>query len=73
MSRFERYLTLWVAACIVVGITLGQLFPAVFQIIGGAQVAQPRPDVVDLFDVVLGGRLPPLLLCRRSRCVTQRR
>ena len=39
MSRFERYLTLWVAACIVVGITLGQLFPAVFQIIGGAQVA----------------------------------
>jgi ACR3 family arsenite transporter len=39
MSRFERYLTLWVAACIVVGITLGQIFPAVFRIIGAAQVA----------------------------------
>jgi arsenite transporter len=27
MSVFERYLTVWVALCIVVGITLGQLFP----------------------------------------------
>jgi ACR3 family arsenite transporter len=40
MSRFERYLTLWVALCIVVGIGLGQLFPAVFQAIGSAEVAK---------------------------------
>jgi ACR3 family arsenite transporter len=40
MSAFERYLTLWVAACIVVGIALGHLLPGVFQAIGRAEVAQ---------------------------------
>jgi ACR3 family arsenite transporter len=40
VSTFERYLTLWVAACIVVGITLGHLFPGVFQSIGSAEVAR---------------------------------
>ena len=40
MSTFERYLTLWVAACIVVGIALGHLFPGVFQAIGSAEIAQ---------------------------------
>ncbi len=40
MSVFERYLTLWVALCIVVGVALGQLFPPVFQAIGSAEVAQ---------------------------------
>ncbi len=27
MSSFERYLTVWVAVCIVVGIALGHLLP----------------------------------------------
>ena len=40
MSRFERYLTLWVALCIAVGVGLGHLFPAAFQAIGSAQVAK---------------------------------
>ncbi|WP_312164917.1 ACR3 family arsenite efflux transporter [Phenylobacterium sp.] len=40
MSVFERYLTLWVALCIVAGLGLGHLFPGVFQAIGSAQVAQ---------------------------------
>ena len=40
MSTFERYLTLWVAVCIVAGIALGQLFPGVFQAIGHAEIAQ---------------------------------
>lgn len=40
MSLFERYLSLWVALCIVVGITLGQLLPSVFQMIGHMEVAQ---------------------------------
>ena len=31
MSRFERFLSLWVALCILVGITLGTLFPGLFQ------------------------------------------
>lgn len=28
MSGFERYLTLWVAVCIIAGIALGQFAPA---------------------------------------------
>ncbi len=39
MSRFERYLTVWVALCIVVGIVLGQLLPGVFHVVGGAEIA----------------------------------
>ena len=31
MSLFERWLTLWVALCIIAGILAGQLFPAPFQ------------------------------------------
>jgi arsenite transporter len=40
MSNFERYLSLWVAACIIVGITLGQLFPGAFEAIGSFEVAK---------------------------------
>ncbi|MFC4235809.1 ACR3 family arsenite efflux transporter [Thalassospira xianhensis] len=35
MGIFERYLTIWVAASIIVGIGLGELFPDIFQMIGG--------------------------------------
>lgn len=40
MSVFERYLSLWVFLCIVLGIGLGQLFPGAFQAIGAMEVAQ---------------------------------
>ncbi len=40
MNFFERYLTLWVFLCIVLGIALGQFFPAPFQLIGGMEIAQ---------------------------------
>jgi ACR3 family arsenite transporter len=40
VSGFERYLTLWVALCIVAGVVLGQLAPSAFQSIGGMEVAQ---------------------------------
>ena len=40
MPLFERYLTLWVALCIVVGIGLGQLFPSAFRAIGSAEIAK---------------------------------
>jgi ACR3 family arsenite transporter len=40
MSFFERYLSAWVAACIVIGIALGQSMPTVFQLIGSWEVAQ---------------------------------
>lgn len=37
---FERYLTVWVALCIVAGILLGQWLPPVFHAIGSMEVAQ---------------------------------
>jgi ACR3 family arsenite transporter len=48
MSIFERYLTLWVAACIVVGVTLGHLFTPVFQAIGGMEIARVNLPVAVL-------------------------
>ena len=48
MSVFERYLSLWVAACIVVGIALGHLLPGVIQAIGAAQIAQVNLPVAGL-------------------------
>jgi len=40
MSVFERWLTLWVALCIIVGIALGQWLPAPFQFLGRLEVAR---------------------------------
>ena len=40
MGTFERYLTLWVALCIVVGIGLGQMVPGLFHALGTATIAQ---------------------------------
>ncbi|MDP2788178.1 MAG: ACR3 family arsenite efflux transporter [Pseudomonadota bacterium] len=40
MNLFERWLSLWVALCIVVGVLLGQLMPAPFQALGRMEVAQ---------------------------------
>jgi ACR3 family arsenite transporter len=37
---FERYLTVWVALCIVTGILLGRSFPAIFQAIAALEVAK---------------------------------
>jgi len=39
MGLFERYLSLWVLLCILVGIGLGYAFPALFQAVGGLEVA----------------------------------
>ncbi len=40
MSVFERYLTLWVFLCILMGITLGQFFSGPIQFIGRMEMAQ---------------------------------
>ncbi|WP_296556985.1 ACR3 family arsenite efflux transporter [Pigmentiphaga sp.] len=40
MSIFERYLTVWVLLCIVIGIAAGQIAPDLFQAIGRMEVAQ---------------------------------
>lgn len=39
MSRFERYLTLWVALCIVAGLALGALLPGVFAALANLEYA----------------------------------
>ncbi len=48
MSTFERYLTLWVALCIVAGIALGHLMPPVFHLIGAAELAKVNLPVAVL-------------------------
>lgn len=53
MSIFERYLTLWVGVCIVVGVALGQLSPNLFQLIGGMEFAQVNLPVGFLIWVMI--------------------
>jgi ACR3 family arsenite transporter len=48
MSTFERYLTIWVALCIVAGIALGHLMPGLFQTIGAAEIAKVNIPVAAL-------------------------
>jgi ACR3 family arsenite transporter len=38
MNLFERYLTLWVVLCIIVGITLGHIIPAPFHLLGNTEL-----------------------------------
>jgi arsenite transporter len=45
MSGFERYLTVWVAACIVAGIALGELLPGFFQAVGRMELARVNMPV----------------------------
>ncbi|MGA7948626.1 MAG: ACR3 family arsenite efflux transporter [Thiobacillaceae bacterium] len=40
MNLFERWLTVWVALCIVTGVILGQLLPAPFQVLGRMEIAR---------------------------------
>jgi ACR3 family arsenite transporter len=48
LSTFERYLTLWVALCIVAGIALGWLLPGLFQAIAAAEIASVNLPVAVL-------------------------
>ena len=58
MSFFERYLTLWVALCIVAGIALGQAFPTLFHAIGGMEAASVNLPVAVLIWLMI---IPMLL------------
>jgi len=58
MSFFERYLSVWVALCIVAGIALGQLLPGPVQAIGHMEVAQVNLPVGLLIWVMI---IPMLL------------
>jgi ACR3 family arsenite transporter len=48
MGKFERFLTLWVMLCIIVGIGLGQAVPGVFHALGAATVAEVNLPVAVL-------------------------
>lgn len=48
LGTFERYLTLWVALCIVAGIGLGHIVPMPFQLLGRTTVAQVNLPVAIL-------------------------
>jgi ACR3 family arsenite transporter len=58
MGFFERYLTLWVALCIVAGIALGHLMPGVFQAVGRLELAQVNLPVAVLIWLMI---IPMLL------------
>jgi ACR3 family arsenite transporter len=48
LGTFERYLTLWVALCIVAGIVLGRVMPGPFQALGRMTVAEVNIPVAAL-------------------------
>ncbi|GLK74937.1 arsenical-resistance protein [Methylopila jiangsuensis] len=48
MSLFERYLTVWVFLCIIVGVALGYAAPGFFQAIGALEVASVNLPVAVL-------------------------
>ncbi len=48
MNIFERYLTLWVALCIIAGIALGQVFAPAFATIGALEIAKVNLPVAGL-------------------------
>ncbi|MBS0452678.1 MAG: ACR3 family arsenite efflux transporter [Proteobacteria bacterium] len=58
ISFFERYLTVWVALCIVAGITLGQLLPGFFQAVARLEVAKVNVPVGVLIWIMI---IPMLL------------
>jgi len=58
MNLFERYLTVWVLLCIVVGIALGQWLPGPFQTIGRMEIAKVNLPVGLLIWVMI---IPMLL------------
>ena len=58
MNLFERYLSIWVMLCIIIGVALGHRFPDVFQLIGTIEVAQVNLPVAVLVWLMI---LPMLL------------
>ena len=58
MNIFERYLTVWVGLCIIIGVLLGQFFPAVFQAIASLEIAKVNLPVGVLVWVMI---IPMLL------------
>src|SRR5437899_10271565 len=58
LGTFERYLTLWVALCIIAGVVLGRLLPAPSQALGRMTVAEVNIPVA----VLIWLMIVPMLL-----------
>jgi ACR3 family arsenite transporter len=58
LGVFERFLSLWVALCIVVGIALGTAFPGLFEAIGAIEVAKVNLPVA----LLVWAMIVPMLL-----------
>ncbi len=58
LGVFERWLTLWVALCIIAGVVLGQALPSAFHTLGNATVAQVNLPVAALIWLMI---IPMLL------------
>ena len=58
IGTFERYLTIWVALCIVVGTLLGRLFPDAFARLGSMEIAKVNLPVAVLIWLMI---IPMLL------------
>jgi ACR3 family arsenite transporter len=58
MSLFERYLTVWVFLCILVGIGAGHLVPGLFHSISAAEVAKVNLPIAVLIWLMI---IPMLL------------
>jgi ACR3 family arsenite transporter len=58
MPFFERYLSIWVALCIVIGIVLGRFLPGAFESLGAMEIARVNLPVAVLIWLMI---LPMLL------------
>jgi len=58
LGPFARYLSVWVALCILAGIALGHWFPTLFQALGALEVAQVNLPVA----VLIWAMIVPMLL-----------
>jgi ACR3 family arsenite transporter len=58
LGTFERYLTVWVALCIIAGIVLGRLVPGPFQVLGRMTLAEVNIPVA----VLIWLMIVPMLL-----------
>ena len=58
ISFFERYLSIWVALCIVAGIALGWLLPGLFGAIASAEIAKVNIPVA----ILIWAMIVPMLL-----------
>jgi ACR3 family arsenite transporter len=53
MGIFERFLSLWVALCILAGVMLGSAFPGLFQAVAGLEIARVNLVVAVLIWVMI--------------------